>query len=56
MITYILEDNKPLTNEEAAILEEAKKKPVVYDDDCPEMTPEMLSKFRRVSGKSAHVG
>ena len=56
MITYILEDNKPLTNDEIAILEEAKKKPVVYDEDCPETTPQMLSKFRRVNEKSLHAG
>ena len=56
MITYIPEDNTPLTNEEIAILEEAKKKPVIYDEDCPETTPEMLSKFKRVSEKSAQAG
>ena len=55
MITYILENNEPLTDEEIAMLEEAKKKPVVYDDDCPCTTPEMLSKFKRVSEKSAQA-
>ncbi|MCH5341943.1 MAG: hypothetical protein J1E01_10790 [Acetatifactor sp.] len=24
----------------------AENKPVVYDEDCPEMTPEMLMRFR----------
>ena len=56
MVTYILEDSKPLTDEEAAILEEAKKKPVIYDEDCPEMTSEMLSKFKRANEKSTRTG
>ena len=29
--------------------EEAKKKPIVFDEDCPETTPERAIKFRRVN-------
>ncbi|MCR5774244.1 MAG: hypothetical protein K6G42_04085 [Lachnospiraceae bacterium] len=34
-----------LTDEEKKEIEEAEKKPVVYDDDSPQMTSEMLKQF-----------
>lgn len=37
-----------LTQEEMAELEAAEKKPVTFDDDCPEMTSEMLKQFHRM--------
>ena len=37
-----------LTAQELEELEAAERLPVCYDDDSPEMTPEMLSQFRRV--------
>jgi len=30
-------------------LERARKMPIVFDEDCPETTPEMASRFRRVN-------
>ena len=30
-------------------LAEARKKPVVFDEECPETTPERALKFRRVN-------
>ena len=41
--------NEILTDEEIKQLEEAKKKPIVFDEDCPETTPERAIKFRRVN-------
>ena len=41
--------NAPLTKEQKDMVKRAKKKPVVYDDDSPELTDEELSEFRRVS-------
>ena len=41
--------NAILTDEEIKQLEEAKKKPIVFDEDCPETTPERAIKFRRVN-------
>lgn len=35
-----------LTEEELLDLEAAANKPDVYDEDCPEMTQEMLMQFR----------
>ena len=41
--------NKPLSDDEKKMLERADKMPVVYDEDSLELTPEQLTKFRRVS-------
>lgn len=38
-----------LTQEELLELEAAENRPVVYDEDCPEMTEEMLSQFKRMN-------
>ena len=40
------EDDKP-TPEQIAQIQEAKKYPIVFDEDCPELTPEMYEAFRR---------
>ena len=41
--------NAILTDEEIKQLEDAEKKPIVFDEDCPETTPERAIKFRRVN-------
>jgi uncharacterized protein (DUF4415 family) len=33
-----------------AELAEARKHPIVYDEDCPELTPEQLAEFRPANG------
>lgn len=49
MVTMTYEDlKKPLTKEELKELKLAAKRPIVYDEDCPEMTPEMLKQFKRM--------
>ncbi|MCM1047094.1 MAG: hypothetical protein NC433_01555 [Clostridiales bacterium] len=35
-----------LTEEDKKMLEEARKHPIVYDEDSPELTPEMEKAFR----------
>ncbi len=35
--------------EEIKELTEARNKPIVFDEDCPETTPERAVKFRRVN-------
>lgn len=40
---------KPLTPEELEMLKEAEAAPIVFDEDCPELTKEQLSEFHRVS-------
>ena len=36
------------TPEERKQLDEARKKPIVYDSDCPAVTPEKALRFHRV--------
>ena len=47
------------SEEELRELKAAKEKPIVFDEDCPETTPERALKFRRVNpprgaGKKEH--
>lgn len=42
-------DLGPITDYEKAMIDAAARQPITYDADCPEMTPEMLSEFKRVS-------
>ena len=37
-----------LTPEELQELEAAEKMPVIFDEDCPEMTEKMLQQFHRM--------
>jgi hypothetical protein len=39
-----------LTTEQIAQLDEAAKRPITYDEDCPELTDEQLAEFRPVNG------
>ena len=36
-------------NAELVELDKARKMPITYDEDCPETTPEMAMRFRRVN-------
>lgn len=38
-----------LTPEELKELERARTRPITFDEDCPETTPERAMKFRRVN-------
>lgn len=44
------------SEDEKAALAEARKKPVVFDEDCPETTPERALKFRRVNPPRNQMG
>jgi hypothetical protein len=46
IITATLSKDDTLTEEQRQMIQEAKKLPITYDDDCPEMTPEMEKQFR----------
>lgn len=41
--------SKKLTDEQIKMLEALKSRPISFDDDCPELTKEELSGFKRVS-------
>lgn len=45
-------DIPPMTEEERAQLRIARQSPITFDEDCPELTPEMLKTARRANGKS----
>lgn len=40
------EINRDLTEQEKAELEAAEKMPIVFDEDCPELTPEQVKQFK----------
>ena len=43
------------TPEQIAMIEAAKKLPIVYDEDCPKLTEEELRQFERVNPRSNSV-
>ncbi len=38
-----------LTDKQVKMLEALKDRPIVFDEDCPELTEEQLKQFKRVS-------
>jgi hypothetical protein len=46
--TYRRPAGTGLTQEEMAMLEEAEKHPIKYDEDSPKLTPEELAEFKPV--------
>ena len=48
-VTYILRKGQPLSEEEREELRALKNRPIVFDEDCPELTDEQLSRMRRVN-------
>lgn len=52
LVTRIIDVNAPLTPEQKAEIEALKQMSdddIVYDEDCPKLTEEQLSQFRRVN-------
>ena len=47
--------SKPLTPEQIKMLEEMDKRPIVFDEDCPELTEEQRAKAYRVSDRMKSV-
>lgn len=46
--TYSIEKGQKPTDEMLHEIEEAKKKPIVYDEDSPELSPKMMKAFKSV--------
>lgn len=44
--TFIIETGQKLTEEQLAEISEAKKYPIVFDDDCPELSPAIIKAFK----------
>ncbi|MCD7716369.1 MAG: BrnA antitoxin family protein [Lachnospiraceae bacterium] len=51
MVKYELKPETELTEEQEKMLLEAAKRPIEFDEDCPELTDEELAQFYRVSEK-----
>ena len=52
LVTRIIDVKAPLTPEQKAEIEALKQMSdddIVYDEDCPKLTEEQLSQFRRVN-------
>ncbi|MBR1561429.1 MAG: hypothetical protein IJ646_14440 [Clostridia bacterium] len=43
-----LSDIGPITQRERDMIREARKRPVVYDEDCPPLSPAMLEEAERM--------
>ena len=48
IVSYSITKNQKPTPEQIAEIREAAKRPIVFDEDCPEMTDEQLRQFKRV--------
>ncbi len=44
--TFIIENGQKPTEEQLKEIEEAKKSPVVFDEDCKELSPAMMKAFK----------
>ena len=51
MVFAELTPDMRLTQEQIDMLQEAQKHPVVFEDDCPELTPTMIQAFRLAAQK-----
>lgn len=43
------------SEDEKAALAEAGKRPIIFDEDCPETTPERALKFKRVNPPKSRI-
>ncbi len=44
--TFTIEPGQILTEEQLNEIEEAKKHPIVFDEDCEELSPAMMKAFK----------
>jgi hypothetical protein len=44
--TFIIEPNQRPTEDQMKEIEEAKKSPIVFDEDCEELSPAMMKAFQ----------
>ena len=45
--TYTIDEGYELTSEQLQEIKNAKRYPIVTDEDCPELSPEMYKAFKR---------
>ncbi|MCD8222603.1 MAG: BrnA antitoxin family protein [Clostridiales bacterium] len=51
LVSYELDSDRKLTPEQEQMLIDASKQPIVFEEECPELTDEELAEFYRVSEK-----
>ena len=44
--TFIIENGQKPTEEQLKEIEEAQKSPIVFDEDCEELSPAMMKAFK----------
>ncbi len=49
IVTKFIRFDVPLTPEQKAEIAALKNRPIVYDEDCPELTDEELKEFKPVN-------
>lgn len=49
LVTYTLEPGQQLTDEQIKRIDATANRPITFDEDCPESTPEMLEAFRKAA-------
>ena len=55
IVRTTIEERGSITQEEIEMLERAKKLPVVFDEDSPELAEEDLRGFRRVNNEDLYI-
>ena len=48
-MVHIVNLDKPLTKKQIKMLEKMVNRPIVYDEDCPELTEEQLKQFKEAA-------
>ena len=51
IIRKMIYENEPLTTEQLKQIEEADKKPIVFDEDCPELTDQQLKEIAAMAAQ-----
>ena len=51
IIRKMIYENEPLTEEQIKQIEKADKKPIVFDEDCPELTDQQLKEIAAMAAQ-----
>ena len=49
--TFIIDSGQKPTEEQLKEIEDAKNNPIVFDEDCEELSPAMMKAFKRYAGR-----
>ena len=50
IVTFTIEEGQKPTKEQLEEVRAAAKRPIVYDEDCPELSPALQKAFRSAAG------